>query len=202
MTRKILWQTAISFRLALFFVGCVFVAAVADCNEYTISNSLLSHTAFMGDSITAFWDYPEVNLGVPGNTTAQMLVRFPTEILGHGYSVVVILGGINDLNQSKPPKEALANITQMAKLANDAKIAVAPELTPEFRNNSSLDPSIRSLNAGIIKLATAQHYALVDYYDSMAGHPEYFKEGLHPNKAGYAVMDKIVAKALNTLSTD
>jgi lysophospholipase L1-like esterase len=160
----------------------------------------LNDVAFMGDSITQYWSLPVINLGVGGETTTQMLARFQPEVVGHGYRAVVILGGINDINHQKTAEEVMANIKQMAKIAQDAQIdVVLCELTPDFRYNSAHDPEIRQLNSMIVQLAVAEHYTLVDYYDPMAGHPEYFKDELHPNAAGYAVMEQVLLPELDFL---
>ena len=47
------------------------------------------HDAFMGDSITEGWTLPTVNLGIHGQTTAEMLARFPRQVLDQGYSTVL-----------------------------------------------------------------------------------------------------------------
>jgi len=189
---------------ALYLIGCAVLAGLCGCGGSSYSslssNVSLTQVAFMGDSITSFWSLPVVNLGVPGNTTSLMLARFPDEVTGHGYQIVVILGGINDLTHNQTPEEALANITKMAQAARSAQIdVVLCELTPDFQENDGYDSAVRALNASIVQLATAQHYTLVDYYDPMAGHPEYFKDGLHPTDAGYAVMAQALLPTLTRL---
>ncbi len=76
--------TSLFVFLACFSTGCKLYKASPD-------------TAFLGDSITQGWAYPSVNLGIFGNTTGQMAARFPSQILGHHYKQVVILGGTNDV---------------------------------------------------------------------------------------------------------
>ncbi|HET6178086.1 MAG TPA: hypothetical protein VFE61_14200 [Candidatus Sulfotelmatobacter sp.] len=43
------------------------------------------------------------------------------------------------------------------------------------------------------QLALQQGYLLVDYFTPMSGHPEFFPDGIHPNAAGYAVMEKALS---------
>lgn len=176
---------------AIVFAG---LASLTGCGV-SISN------VFMGDSITAFWSVPGVNLGVPGNTTAQMLARYPAEVPGHGYRTFVLLGGTNDVRKLVPTEEAIANIAAMARVARiQGMNVVLCELPPIYEDRFKRDPGVRALNASIKQLAESEHYYLVDYYDPMIGHPEYFKDQLHPNAEGYAVMnDALVAvlKAIN-----
>ena len=152
---------------------------------------------FMGDSITYFWSVPGKNLGVPGNTTAEMLLRFPYEVPEHGFKTFVILGGTNDIRYDIPIEDALGNIATMAKASRQAGMAVVLcELSPNYQDKFTHDPDIRALNKLIVGLAASENYYLVDYYDPMVGHPEYFKDGLHPNAEGYAVMDRALIPVL------
>lgn len=162
--------------------------------------SFVSHNVFMGDSITFFWSLPGVNLGVPGNTTTQMLARFPDEVLGHGFRTFVLLGGVNDVRYRQPIAGALANVATMARDARNAQMAVVLcTVTPDYQDFKLFDPNIRALNATIVQLAQSEHYLLVDYYNLMYGHPEYFRDGLHPNSQGYAVMDRALVPVLESI---
>jgi acyl-CoA thioesterase I len=155
---------------------------------------------FMGDSITYFWSVPGTNLGVPGNTTAQMLARYPGEVPGHGYRTFVLLGGTNDVRYQKPLDQAIANIAAMAKAARDAHMnVVLCEIPPIWNNTVTENPTVPQLNALIKLLAETESYPLVDYYDPMKGHLNYFIDGVHPNAAGYAVMDTQLVNVLSTL---
>lgn len=152
---------------------------------------------FMGDSITAFWSVPGANLGVPGNTTKQMLARYPVKVPRRGYRTFVLLGGTNDIRYFVPNDAAIANIAAMAADARAAHMnVVLCELPPIYEDRFKHDPTVRALNASIAQLALNEHYYLVDYYDPMVGHPEYFKDQLHPNDKGYAVMDTALVSVL------
>jgi lysophospholipase L1-like esterase len=147
----------------------------------------------LGDSITQLWPLPEHNAGIGGQTTTQMLSRFNADILGHGYKRVVILGGTNDVRFSQTGVlDASTNLETMAAIARAANIEVVlckiPPITSLDRGD--LTAQVNSLNSAIAVLAEERGYPLVDYYTPMAGHPEYFLDGLHPNPVGYAVMEK------------
>ena len=156
---------------------------------------------FMGDSITAFWFVPGMNLGYPGDTTAQMLVRYPSEVSGHGFRTFILLGGTNDVRHLLPSEIALANIAAMATRSRAANMnVVLCMIPPIYEDKFKLDPAVRALNALIRQYAEDQHYYLVDYYDPMVGHPEYFKDQLHPNALGYSVMDKALVPVLQEIA--
>jgi acyl-CoA thioesterase-1 len=156
---------------------------------------------FMGDSITAFWSVPGRNLGYPGNTTAQMLARYPDEVPRRGYRTFLLLGGTNDIRYKVPLSTALANITTMASISREAGMTVVLcLLTPNYQDKFTHDPDIRQLNGDIRQLAESEHYYLIDYYTPMYGHPEYFKDELHPNAQGYAVMNRALVAVLETIN--
>jgi lysophospholipase L1-like esterase len=158
--------------------------------------------AFMGDSITAFWSVPGMNLGVPGNTTAQMLARYPSEVPGRGYRTFILLGGTNDVRYHVPSSQAIANIAAMASQARAEKMnVVLCTMPPNYENHFDFDPAMRALNALIRQLAQREHYYLVDYYGPMVGHPEYFKDQIHPNAEGYAVMNSVLIPVLKSISS-
>jgi acyl-CoA thioesterase-1 len=173
-------------RLAL--AACLILGfAVAGCSSFPQANA---NIAFMGDSITYFWWLPKTNFGVPGDTTAEMLARFPAEILAKNYKAVVILGGTNDIRNTSQSVEqevdaAIDNIGQMAAIAEkDDMVVVLCKIPPI----SGADARVVPLNAAIASYAMKQGYKLVDYYTPMEGHSEYFKDGIHPNYEGYFAM--------------
>jgi lysophospholipase L1-like esterase len=147
--------------------------------------------AFMGDSITAWWWFPTANLGIPGQTTTQMLARFQTDVLGHGYKAVVILGGTNDIHYPKSPIEetvalATSNIETMASMAAKEKMDVILCDIPPI---DDYDSEVNALNHSIDRLAAANNYKEIDYYSPMKGHSSLFRDdGVHPNDRGYEVM--------------
>ena len=154
--------------------------------------------AFMGDSITYGWSLPTTNFGVSGNTTTQMRTRFKFDVLGHGYKAVVILGGTNDMrflteSLDAGVADAIANLQAMAEDAETEKMLVVLCEIPPMADN---DDRVVAMNAAIIALAKTNHYRLVDYYTPMAGHSEYFVDGIHPNSYGYFVMQEALSKVL------
>lgn len=148
------------------------------------------HDAFMGDSITQGWTLPRVNLGIHGQTTAQMLVRFPHQIIGHGYTTVFILGGTNDVLLHIDPQATVANLGHMADLAESAKIEpVLAEIPPIFRDHGAFSPAVVALNQQIVQLADSRHLKLVNYYGALIDHPDFESDGVHMKRRGYLMMD-------------
>jgi hypothetical protein len=159
-------------------------------------------TAFLGDSITAGWSYPSVNYGIRGNTTAEILARFPSAIPNHGYHTVVILGGTNDVLQKLDPSITIHNLETLAEdtVQNHAE-PILCEIPPIFHSYDPADhtdymPAVIVLNQRIVTLASAHRWKLVDYYDSLAAHPTYLSDGVHMKTRGYLVMEHALLPAL------
>jgi lysophospholipase L1-like esterase len=158
---------------------------------------------FMGDSITAAWpisDYMQgaVNVGINGQTSAQMLARFQTDVLVRNPATVVILAGTNDILHTQNP--TVDSIQKMADMAAHAGIRV---IIGEVPPNSTwtdviTDPvqgnaTIETFNAQIVMMANASGYPVADYYDALilpdgTQNSALFLDGTHPNRAGYHAM--------------
>lgn len=146
--------------------------------------------AFMGDSLTWWWRYPRVNYGVRGETTEQMLARFQSQIPGHGYRRVYILGGTNDVLLNVDPYTTINNLNVMAQLAqDDGAEPILAEIPPIYAQNGTLQPQVQQLNHLILTLAEIRHLKLVDYYDALNGHPEGYSDGIHMKRRNYLRME-------------
>ena len=174
---------------------------------------------YMGDSITDFWintdsaffaDKPYIDRGISGQTTGQMLLRFHNDVIGLKPEVVVILAGINDIAGNNGPEkleDIFNNIVSMAQLAsvNHIKVvlsSVLPAFALSWRPNIDPVPPIRTLNEWIKNYAAQNNITYLDYFTAMAdsrnGLPANLsKDGVHPNLAGYKVMEPLAEKAID-----
>jgi lysophospholipase L1-like esterase len=173
---------------------------------------------FMGDSITEGWSNSRasvftraerINRGISGQTTPQMLLRFRQDVISLKPRAVVILAGTNDIAGNTGPatqEEITGNIASMAELARAHGLRVllcavlpakrypwAPELRPA--------PRIVALNTWIKDYARHHGHGFVDFHGPLADAeqglgPEYSGDGVHPNDAGYAVMQRLIEPAL------
>jgi lysophospholipase L1-like esterase len=186
------------------------VAAQAAANPKSV--------VYMGDSITDFWinndpaffaGKPYYDRGISGQTTTQMLVRFRDDVINLKPAVVVILAGINDIAENNGPiklEAVFGNIQSMAVLAKDAGIkAVLASVLPafDFPWRPGLEPAqkVVKLNAMIKDYADKNHLVYLDYFSAMAdehkGLPKTLSgDGVHPNLAGYKVMEPLAEKAI------
>ncbi|WP_414997099.1 SGNH/GDSL hydrolase family protein [Asticcacaulis sp.] len=173
---------------------------------------------FMGDSITEIWDRDHqtlfadpnhINRGISGQTTAQMLLRFRQDVIDLKPEVVVILGGTNDVagNTGPATDDMIAgNIASMAELARAhgirvVMVSILP--TDHYWWAEDIHPAQRivGLNSRLRAYAAQADIPFVDLYSLMVAdggaiHPKYSADGVHPNVAGYAVMNAPVLAAV------
>ena len=178
---------------------------------------------FMGNSITQSWlDHsPDffmknnyINRGISGQTTPQMLLRFRADVIELQPKAVVILAGTNDIAGNTGPmtlEQIFGNIISMVELAkaNNIKVvlcSVLPAHDYAWRPGLHPDKKIPELNNMLKEYANRANIVYLDYFDAMAddrnGLPEKLsKDGVHPTKEGYQVMEPLataaIKKALN-----
>lgn len=179
---------------------------------------------FYGDSITDSWgrqhgrffpDQPWVNRGISGQTTPQMLVRFQQDVLALHPEAVVILAGINDI-AGNTGAESLGtiqdNFRSMVALAKAAHVRVIlSSVLPAaaFPWHPGVDPrdEVVALNQRLQEFAAKEHVGFLNYYPAMVGpdggmRPGISLDGIHPNDAGYAIMEPLAREAvLKSLAT-
>lgn len=172
---------------------------------------------FIGDSITEGWlaadpdffAHGNLDRGISGQTSPQLLVRFWQDVVALHPRVVHIMVGTNDIagNTGPTTPEAYQNaIRAMVAIARANHIAVvlgsipptdrfswAPQLKPA--------PWVATLNAWLRDYAASEGLGYADYHAALAGEggqfpPHYAPDGVHPNAAGYAVMRPIAERAI------
>lgn len=160
-----------------------------------VLNHASPRVAFMGDSITQGWAFPRANFGIYGQTTAQMLARFPNQVPNRNFRTVVILGGTNDIFLGIDPTLTIANLSRMIDLAREAKIEpILAEVPPIYKENGRFLPAVRHLNTAVIALAASKQVKLVDYYDALINQPSCFSDGTHLKRRGYLRMEVALLK--------
>lgn len=172
---------------------------------------------FIGDSITEWWltTAPRlfaggiVDRGIAGQTSPQILLRFYQDVVRLRPRVVHIMCGTNDVaGNTGPtsPEEYTANVLAMVDLAKANGISVVlGSVLPAggFNWRAGMQPAgqIVALNAWLRELARTRGLVYADYHGAMATpegamKPGLSSDGVHPNAAGYAVMEPIARAAL------
>jgi lysophospholipase L1-like esterase len=197
----------------------------ANLNRFSVENEKLGpartcedRVVFMGNSITEGWSTqmteffagrPYINRGISGQTTPQMLLRFRQDVLKLWPKVVVILAGTNDIAGNTGPStlEMIEdNIYSMIELAQAHGIQVVlcsmlPAYDYPWRPGLEPAPKIVELNRRLKQYAGTHGAVYCDFFSAMADErnglpPALSEDGVHPNKAGYAIMAPIVENAI------
>lgn len=195
----------------------------ANYGRYAEANARLEkapEVVFMGNSITDGWDdaHPEffsdnnyACRGISGQVTSQMLCRFRADVINLHPKAVVILAGTNDLALNNGPiamEHIVENIVSMAELARAAGIkpilcSVLPAGKYPWRPEvEDVAGKIRTLNAQIKAWADANGVRWVDYHAAMDAddgsmRSELTRDGVHPTRQGYDVMEQILVPVLD-----
>jgi len=215
--------------LLLFSVNLSYAQDWPNLNRYKVENSKASvlntkehnRVVFMGNSITEGWlskrpDFFKtknyINRGISGQTTPQMLLRFRQDVIDLKPVIVVILAGINDIAENTGPYSVNAtsgNIFSMCEMAkqNNIKVIICSVLPAiDFPWRQGLEPAQKVVDLNNILKAYASKHQLeyVDYFSAMANEKMGLKEelgtdGVHPNEAGYAIMEPILQKIISKL---
>lgn len=188
--------------------------------RYRDSNEVLkaapdtrNRVVFMGNSITDFWikaspeffkQHDYIDRGISGQTSPQMLVRFRADVISLRPKAVVLLCGTNDIAGNTGPSTLEMvedNIVSMAELAKANRIgvilcSVLPASAFPWKPEVRPAEKIIALNQWIKKYAEEHEMIYLDYYSSLVNDKggmkaDYSKDGVHPNKAGYQVMENV-----------
>lgn len=176
----------------------------------------------MGNSITEGWvqmrpeffkDRDYINRGIGGQTTPQMLLRFRPDVIDLKPKVVVILAGTNDIagNTGYTSLETIIdNIKSMSEIghANGIKVIISSILPAiDYPWKPGLDPATKiiTINKALKTYAEENNFIYLDYYSSMVDDkgglkvPDYtsIDDLVHPNEAGYLIMEKLAQKAID-----
>lgn len=196
----------------------------AQLGRYRTANEQLAAPAagearvvFYGDSITDAWPHsghffagqPCIGRGISGQTTAQMLVRFRQDVVALQPKVVVILAGTNDIAGNTGPyapgftQDNLASMVEIAK-ANGIRVVLSSVLPAyDYPWHRGLEPAekIVALNTWLRAYAARSGCVYLDYFAALADERKglpvaYSEDGVHPNAAGYAVMESLARPAI------
>ena len=152
---------------------------------------------------------------ISGQTTSQMLVRFRADVIELHPKIVVICGGTNDLARNTgyiSPEHILDNIQSMVDLARAngiRPILCSIHPTGDYPWRPGIEPAqkIIRLNAAIRAYAEQEGIPYVDYHTPMAAGDgsmiaAYTNDGVHPNEAGYEVMERILPPVVDRLEAE
>ena len=149
------------------------------------------------------------NDGVQGETTGYGLVRLPTEIATHAPDVLLLLEGVNDLDEGLDEQTALDNLRSMIRIARgrNARVIVGTLLpqNPSGCSRCRVTPATAALivpfNNQLKSMALSEGALVVDMYSGLL--PDLTDwlsplDGLHPTAAGYRQMAQLFFNQIMT----
>ena len=185
-------------------------------NEALAASGVKTDIVFMGDSITEGWrgSRPDffrpgrVGRGISGQTTPQMVLRMMADVVAHRPKFVHIMAGTNDIaGNTGPmtPDQSKANIMTMAELARAHGIrmilaSIPPAANFPWRPGLETADKIVAMNSWLKGYAAQTGATYADYWtalhDGKGFRASLTYDGVHPNKAGYAVMGPVAEAAI------
>jgi lysophospholipase L1-like esterase len=159
----------------------------------------------------AYWlmrarpEWRVLNRGVNGERADEIRERFSRDVEASTPSVVIILAGVNDAYQGRPPEETEADLLWMYRRAKALGIVpVAATVLPFSRATEEQSRRLETLNAWIRATAKAEAIPFCDTARAAADpkDPRRLKgspDGLHPDVAGYRAVGEALAKTLGRL---
>lgn len=175
-----------------------------------------------GNSITDSWasmrpaffaENGLIGRGISGQSTYQFLARFRTDAVDLHPALIVINGATNDIAENTHPYDedkTFGNIRSMVEIARANGIGVIlTSVLPAagFKWNRSITDApekIAALNARLRALAEEFQIPYVDYHSLMLApdgrslKPALTLDGVHPNAAGYQIMEQALLPYLKT----
>ncbi len=179
---------------------------------------------FLGDSITDGWklaeyfpNQPYINRGISGQVTPQMLIRMREDVIALKPKAMVLLAGTNDISANYGPETNeqiegyIKSIVELAH-ANRINVVLASVLpVSDYNVNKQGQKIVRTvqrpperilaLNQWIKSYCAEKGLVYLDYFTATVDDKGFLKaeladDGLHPNAAGYKIMQKLAADAI------
>jgi len=221
-------QTLGIILLSLIMIESTYSQDWANLNQYKNKNKDLglpapneTRVVFMGNSITEGWSHfrseffenkQYVNRGIGGQTTPQMLLRFRQDVVDLKPQIVVLLAGTNDIAGNTGPmtlEMIFNNMVSMCEIAkaNDIQViisSVLPAFDYPWKPGLNPDKKIPKLNEMLKNYSKNNGVQYCDYFSSMSDEKngllkEYGSDGVHPNEAGYKVMEILIEKSIKNV---
>ena len=181
--------------LRVCVVGDDLVAGIGDPRALGWVGRVVARTSRENGPVTAF------PLGVPGETTAGLLVRWRDETARRfgddpSWARLVLGLGVHDLASgvSLPrTRLKLANVLDEAHARGLPAFVVGPP--PGL--DAAMNPRVAELSAAFADVCQRRRVPYVDTYIPLAGHEDwmadlYAGDGVHPGQAGYGLMAWLV----------
>jgi lysophospholipase L1-like esterase len=143
------------------------------------------------------------NAGVPGDRVVDMLARLNKDVFAYNPSVLLILGGTNDIGKGYSQATAIANMKSIIIAAKARKIRVYLITIPPD-SYSSMAGHIDSYNAALTNLGNAYRIVVINIHDVLSTstgvyQKQYTVDGVHFTSLGAQVVADVIYARLHHL---
>lgn len=152
------------------------------------------------------------NFGMGGQTYAFCETNAVPDALATGAEVILILAGVNDINNSRTWADVLANLDAIKVLFDASTTAVKlliGEILPWTNGTDAQALTVRTWNTNIAAWCTTNSATLIPWHNTMGKvrsstgelddlKTAYDLDGVHLTPAGYAAMATIAASYIRT----
>lgn len=157
---------------------------------------------------------PILNKGIIGETTNDMLERFPKDVVINNPSHVIIMGGTNDIIKGFPLSRAYSNIITMTQQALANKIipiiglqilcdpTMAKEYWPHIPNFFEVNEQIKELRKRLLKFSNEFNIQVIDFYEEVNRHITennkslFYLDGVHLTSKGNEFMARAACQKI------
>lgn len=153
-----------------------------------------------------------LNVGLNGDTTEGMFMRFNEHVIDLNPKACLIMGGGNDIIGGVPLEIVTNNIAMMCQRALEKGIVPmigivptpehkkVPEQWKGFIDYDQVKENLAIFKEWLITFSKANNLPYIDFDTNMkeklrAGYSRYFMDGAHPNPAGHRMMAAIAKEA-------
>ena len=178
----------------------------ADCKVFPFNRNCALPDSSYPALLSARLKLPVVNLGVPGATTRDGVLRM-REALGHDPALALVELGANDLFQAVSVADARANLVAIIEHFHREGVAVVllNFSHPDMIDNTPPDHRLQNQVAEALvyhrmlgALAVEFGLPIVDYiFEDIWWREELMFDSVHPNGRGYVQMEENIAGGLN-----
>jgi lysophospholipase L1-like esterase len=138
--------------------------------------------------------------GMTGDTTTDMLARFPEDVAAWSPRVVVILGGTNDLAAGRTTVEVLGTLGRLVEKVRD--LGATPVLgTVPPRTDGDYAEGVADLNAAIRAAGEDSGITVIDFFSVLTDGDDgwqkgFTEDGVHPTAAAAEAMAELAVETL------
>lgn len=148
-------------------------------------------------------------MGIGGQTTSQIRVRFQNDVIDQHPKYAVLEGGVNDIKMGISNETILENWEFMlSECVNNSIQPIMVLILPWTDGSTTQTAQVNYINSQLIILAGEYNATVVDARNELGIYknetdkwsikPEYNNDNIHLNAFGYAILGQKIAYAINS----